>query len=320
MTDALLPVVTRFRAYQLGTAGSSFSYVAGDHFTLIEARITEKSLPQLQAELKVCGKKTIDTLHITSWDQDHCAQSDLDWILTRLQPSRVEYPGYSPHTDTGKNCLAMLKRYLNDQKALRRQVTLQRVDPDYINGLDVAKSAAYKNIYYHPKVLYDDNSNNNSTVKLFRSGMFNVASLGDVEHPNIGSMLRRCRVFSSETDVLILAHHGADNGLTTKRFLEMVKPSLAICSSDYDNQYDHPAPDIRSDLHDLKIPIYTTKTGDVIIESLASHRADYKVWNLKTDSTAISSHQTFRSRKFGLLTKNADTIRNIRHPGFKKFS
>lgn len=68
MTDALLPVVTRFRAYQLGTAGSSFSYFAGNHFTLIEAQIAEKSLPHLQAELKACGKKTIDTLHVTSWD------------------------------------------------------------------------------------------------------------------------------------------------------------------------------------------------------------------------------------------------------------
>lgn len=320
MTDVLLPVVTRFRAYQLGTAGSSFSYFAGNHFTLIEARITEKYLPQLLAELKVCGKKTIDTLHITSWDQDHCAVADLEWILTHLKPSRVEYPGYPPHTETGKSCLALLKRYSNEQKPINSQVRLQRVDPDYINSLAAARNIAYENIYYHPKILYDGNSNNNSTVKLFRKGMFNVASLGDVEHPNIGSMLRRCRVFSSETDVLILAHHGAANGLTTKRFLELVKPSLAICSSDYDNQYDHPAPEIRSILHDLDIPIFTTKTGDVIVESLPNHRADYKVWNLQANSTAVSSHQTFRSRKLSLLTKNADTIRNIRHPGFKKFN
>jgi len=314
----LRSVVTRFRAYQLGTAGSSFSYFADNHFTLIEARVTEKSLPQLQAELKVCGKQAINTLHITSWDQDHCALADLEWILTSLQPARVEYPGYAPHTDTGKSCLARLKRYSREQAERKAAVKIQRMDPEYIGSLETAESIAYREVIYHPKVLYDGSSNNNSTVKLFRRGMFNVASLGDIEHPNIGSMLRRCRIFSSETDVLILAHHGADNGLTTKTFLEKVRPSLAVCSSDYANQYDHPAPEVRNLLHELNIPIYTTKTGDVIIESLPKHRADYKVWNLMTDSTAVSSSKTFRSRKFKLLTQNPDTIRNILHPGFKK--
>ena len=33
-------IYTRFRAYQLGNAGSSFSYYADGHFTLIEARLT----------------------------------------------------------------------------------------------------------------------------------------------------------------------------------------------------------------------------------------------------------------------------------------
>ena len=40
-----------------------------------------------------------------------------------------------------------------------------------------------------------------------------------------------------ETDVMILAHHGADNGFTNKPFLANLKPSLAICSADYCNQY-----------------------------------------------------------------------------------
>jgi competence protein ComEC len=34
---------------------------------------------------------------------------------------------------------------------------------------------------------------------------------------------------------MILAHHGADNGFTTKSFLAHIDPALAICSSDYDN-------------------------------------------------------------------------------------
>jgi competence protein ComEC len=44
---------------------------------------------------------------------------------------------------------------------------------------------------------------------------------------------------------MILAHHGADNGFTSKSFLTHIDPALAICSSDHDNQYDRPREEIR---------------------------------------------------------------------------
>lgn len=58
----LKSVVTWFRAYQLGSEGTSFSYFADGKFTLVEARITDTSFPNLMAELKACGKQTVDTL------------------------------------------------------------------------------------------------------------------------------------------------------------------------------------------------------------------------------------------------------------------
>jgi hypothetical protein len=36
-----------------------------------------------------------------------------------------------------------------------------------------------------------------------------------------------------------------DNGFTIKKFLACLEPSLAICSADYDDQYDHPRDEIR---------------------------------------------------------------------------
>lgn len=69
MNIVLKPLKTRFLAYQLGEPGSSFSYFADEHFTLIEAKLTDRSYSSLEAELEACGKTSIDTLHITSWDQ-----------------------------------------------------------------------------------------------------------------------------------------------------------------------------------------------------------------------------------------------------------
>jgi competence protein ComEC len=307
-------VFTRFRAYQLGEKGSSFSFFAKDHFTLIEARITDKNEPRLRQELAYCGRSYIDCLHITSWDNDHCGEQDLEWILSNLAPRKIEYPGYDPHTDCGKNCLGLITAYQQRSKAKGSAVVAQRVDPTYIRSLSTAAQIGYRDVFYHPKQYYDG-SNDNSTVKLFRVGMFNVASLGDIEHANIGSMLRACRIFKSEIDVMILAHHGSSNGVTTKKFLETVRPTVAICSSNYDNQHDHPKQEVRDLLFELDIRLYTTKTGDVIISSQEPHRSHYQVVNLQTDSDGVSSVKTFIAKKSRLLTMNADTLRARANPG-----
>ena len=192
MSATLKPVVTRFRAYQLGEPGSSFSYFADGHFTLIEAMVTDLSRPRLQAELAQCGKRTIDTLHITSWDLDHCKPSSVAWIVEHLTPTRIEQPGYLPHTESGDECRRAIEQYRQRRAARGFNVTVQAIDPPYIASLEHAQSFGYRDIFYHPRQLHDA-SNDNSTIKFFRRGAFNVLSLGDVEAPEIAGLLRRCK-------------------------------------------------------------------------------------------------------------------------------
>ncbi|MBU2759488.1 hypothetical protein [Acidithiobacillus sulfurivorans] len=170
----------------------------------------------------------------------------------------------------------------------------------------------YNDIIFHPKEEFTG-SNDNSTVKLFRGGMFNVASLGDIEHPNIGSMLRRSSTFTTEVDILILAHHGSDNDINSKKFFKAVRPTIAVCSADYDNQYGHPHDKVRKVLHELDIRVATTKTGDILVESIPNHRKEYLVTNYKSNTTDVSSQKCYVSKKFHLLNMNADTIRNRLH-------
>ncbi|MBT9595950.1 MAG: hypothetical protein IV094_08205 [Vitreoscilla sp.] len=315
MPTNIKPVATRFRAYQLGSHGSSFSYFAGNTFTLLEARVTDQSRPRLLAELKACGKRTIDTLHITSWDSDHCNEGDLEWLLRHLPPHRIEYPGYRPQTDCGEACLKQIQAY-HRKWVGSHNVVIQRVDPPYIESLGKAEVLGYQDIVYHPKTI-TDRSNDNSTVKFFRTGAFNVLSLGDVEYQGIAAMLQRCRTLCREVDVMILAHHGADNGFTTRRFLKELAPQVAVCSSNYGNHFDHPRQEIRDLLYEQRIDLFTTKTGDVLIHSTGGHTMDYQVTNLKADSEAVSSQYSFRSRKSKLLRQNADTVRAVLLPGFK---
>lgn len=273
---------------------------------------TDYNKEQVLEEMEICGKDTIDTLHITGWDNDHCSVSGLAWILENLSPRRIEYPGYDHHTDCAKSCKKMILDYVKAQRA--RIVRAQRIDPSFINGLEPHEGPGYTDIYYHPKEM-QGNSNDNSTIKFFRRGSFNVLSLGDVQCSNISSMIRRASRVKLETDVLILAHHGADNGFTTKKFLEAVKPSIAICSSNYVNHHNHPRQEIRDLLYEQGIPLYTTKTGDIIIESIRGHNEHYQLTNLISDSTKVSSTKDFKARKSRLLRMNSDTIRARLHPG-----
>ena len=304
--SSLKPKYTRFRAYQLGQKGSSFSYFDGSKFTLIEARITEKSRKSLFNEMKLCGVNIINCLHITSWDADHCALSELDEILDSLAPIRIEYPGYEPNSDNAKECLCRIK----DHKRKDESRTVQKIDPPYVKSLKDAERWGYRDIIYHPKDI-SENDNDNSTVQLFRSGCFNVASLGDVESNAISAYLKTCSIFCGEVDVMILAHHGADNGFTTSRFLRETKPTVAICSSNYDSQFDHPKPEIRDLLKKYQIPIYTTKTGDALVLSMQPHTKKFKVVNLIGDSKEISSIKTYDTKKSKKLNHNLDTVRNI---------
>jgi competence protein ComEC len=276
---------TRFRAYQLGSEGSSFSYVVDNHFTLIEARLNTVNYPGIMAEMKAAGCTTIDCLHITSWDQDHCEYEELKWILQYLKPQRIEYPGYVPYTDCGKNSLRAIQQY-----CASNSVYNESMSPSFVNSLSPGEERKYNNIVYNPKK-ESDNHNDNSIVMLFRAGRFTVLSLGDCEDPTIANRISECSMATGETDVLILAHHGADNGFTTREFIRAIKPRIAICSANFANKFDHPKQKIRNLLFQENVTLYTTKTGDVVITCGEDNIVH--AYNLKAGSEEVSSRKTF---------------------------
>lgn len=302
-------VRTRFRAYKLGKAGALCSYFAGDHFTLIEAADSDISRPSLLQELGICGKDRIDTLHITSWDQDHCEENALEWILNRLQPTRIQTPGYAHDSQSARACQNLIARYQAKRRELGKTANVVAITPQYISSLGKAEKLGYQDILYHPKTIYAE-SNNNSTVNFFRKGCFNVLSTGDIEHHNIGAYLRNCRTLKREIDVLLLPHHGGPVDLMTKKFLEELRPSLAVCTSNTANQHEHPAPSIRKMLCDLCIPLMTTKRGDVIIESTGSHLSRYQASDLLSDGKTPQENLVLMAKKFEVLSMNGDTIRD----------
>lgn len=280
---------TKFRAFQLDSAGSLFSFFKPNHYTLIEARIPKGGLKILEADLKSHGKSNIDTLHITSWDEDHCNYGDLIQILNHLRPSFIEIPGYSPESDTGKLCETTIHSY--DKVHQEYKPNVKKITKDYIDKLSAGALKDTNDIVYNSKE-NTEKKNDMSLIRLFRSNGFNVISLGDCECSDLANGLISRPIFSSEIDVLILPHHGADNGFITAKFLTTIKPKVAICSSNYDNQYEHPKQSIRDLLYENGIPLYTTKTGDVYVIHKKGETQS-SVYNLMSDNEQISSTKTF---------------------------
>lgn len=303
---------TRFRAYQIGSAGSSFSYFSGSHITLVEGRLTDHNRESIAEEMEITGKEQLDTLHITSWDQDHCSLGQLEEICKTYAPKKIQYPGYPPHTDSGKECRKFIQEYGTKTKS-----ETIKVDPDYIDSLSVAADLTYRDIYYNP-IEISDKANDNSTIKMFRSGSFSVLSMGDVESSQISSNVRGKKIVQREADILILPHHGADNGFLTKAFLKKVKPKMAVCCADFNNQFDHPKDEIRNLLHECKVDLFTTKTGDVIVESYGKKSRLFQVSNLIKDGKKISSEKTYSTKRGKLFSMNLDSLRNLRRGNFRR--
>lgn len=280
--------VTRFRAYQLGEKGASFSLSVDNDFTLIEARLNDVNCKNVIDEMRIVGARSISLLHITSWDEDHCKPTELDTILQCLKPQRIQYPGYKPDTDCGKQSLKMIKDYL-----VQKRLDGISFSPDYVNALETGESAKFSTIIYNPTKEYAKH-NDMSTVALFRKGRFTVLSLGDCESAEIAKNIMGCSMASKETDVMLMAHHGADNGFTTEEFIKAIAPRVTICASDYDNQYDHPRQEIRELLYENDIRFFTTKTGDVLIVCDADNNVH--VTNFVGNGTKVSSTYDFRPK------------------------
>lgn len=283
---------TRFRSYQLPNPGSSFSYSVEKNFTLIEARYNEINAPHIQWELNNLGIKYIDTLHITSWDKDHCNYDELCIILRDFLPTYIEYPSETPTTDNGIKSLSTIREYVRGR--------------DYAHGICKTPSSVIDeeklplkgiDIFYNP-IVNGTKSNDNSLVKLFRFGSFQVLSLGDCEDGEIAKRLMNDAILKSEVDIMILAHHGADNGFTTTEFLKAINPKVCVCSSDYGNEYDHPRDIIRARCISLGIPLYTTKRGDIIAQTIDPKH--FKVSNYVNNNEAKVSVRTFSNRTWYL--------------------
>jgi competence protein ComEC len=288
-----MSIETKFRAFQLDSPGSLFSYYKTNNYTLIEARLPKGGIEILRKDLNYHNKDRIDTLHVTSWDDDHCDWDSLTQIMNQFRPNRIEIPGYEPKSETGVACKELIMKYDIIHQKYINNVTIY--NQNTIRSLSNGKAWSTNNIVYES--LFDvDNSNDMSQIRLFRSSGFNVLSLGDCESKDIATNLMKYATFiKNETDIIILPHHGSENTMLTPEFLDFCKPILSVCSSNYDNEYSHPRQSVVNLLTNKNVKSLTTKMGDVVV--IKEVNEDTNVYNYISNNNKLEGTYTFKTKR-----------------------
>jgi beta-lactamase superfamily II metal-dependent hydrolase len=128
--------------------------------------------------------------------------------------------------------------------------------------------------------------NNNSIGLRLKYGSFSVLLTGDSEGPERAWWLQNCPELVRDCTVIKLPHHGSRNG-TDARWLQAVRPQVAVASVGRNNDYGHPHPQTIGLLLRDEIPLLRTdQHGTVTITSDGRH------WQVTQPALAARSPPT----------------------------
>ena len=128
--------------------------------------------------------------------------------------------------------------------------------------------------------------NNNSIGLRLSYGSFSMLLTGDSEETERQWWLKHDPDLVRNCTVLKLAHHGSRNG-TDARWLQYVRPELAVASLGRNNDYGHPHSETLSLLRRTGLPLMRTdQLGTITITS------DGRSWQVVEPSLASSGHPT----------------------------
>lgn len=208
---------------------------------------------------------TIDIVAVTHPHADHIGQ--LDKIVNTFDVSEVWMNGETTNSQVFTSALAAIEA--NNVDYYEPEVG----DVFDIGPLEVA--------VLHPKSLSGDTNNNSIAIRL-QYGEVSFLFTGDGEEEAESEMLSSGA--NLQADILQVGHHGSKTS-TTDRFLNAVKPDVAIYSASVDNQYGHPHIETINRLEKSGVLVYGTDiNGTVIVET------DGKTFNVQTNNQGTIKH------------------------------
>lgn len=113
-----------------------------------------------------------------------------------------------------------------------------------------------------------DDANNQSIVLRFTYGKSSLLLAGDADDQAESDMMSAG--VNVHSTVLKVAHHGSESA-TSDRWLDAVRPRVAIISVGWHNQFHHPSDDVIARLRARAITVYRTDQHGAVIVDFTPH-------------------------------------------------
>jgi beta-lactamase superfamily II metal-dependent hydrolase len=155
--------------------------------------------------------------------------------------------------------------YLRLLRRVRNQ-SARAIFPDEETARRIELGSAVLTVFPQPPEDRVEENNNSVGLRL-QFGGFSVLLPGDAEAHERRYWERRDPDLCADATVLKLAHHGSRNG-TDVRWMELVRPRLAVVCVGRNNEFHHPHPETIALLSRMKIPLLRTdRDGTIVVES-----------------------------------------------------
>lgn len=217
-------------------------------------------LPAAVARRLAPWERDLDLVAITHPDEDHLA--GLVEIARRYHPGLILDTRLPHDTPTGQAWAA-----LSAPHAARTPYSVSRTAyPTRGTTLDLGSGVRLQVLHPGPAPTSGTQAdeNNNGLVLRLSYGRTSFLLTGDLEAEGEAELLRQAGLPLQAT-VLKVAHHGAKQA-TTRRFLEAVRPQVAVISVGAGNHFGHPAPAVLERLAEAGVQVWRTdECGDVEI-------------------------------------------------------
>jgi beta-lactamase superfamily II metal-dependent hydrolase len=206
--------------------------------------------------LKQQGVTSLDLAVVSHHHADH--YGGMDDVIRTFRP-RVFLASSSAHTS---------EQYLRLLRLVRDR-GVQAIGPTQ-RPRKIELGSVMLTIF--PQAPDDLNEENNNSVGVrVAYGGFSVLLPGDAETHERRWWEHVAPDLAADATVLKLAHHGSRNG-TDERWLDLVRPKVAVASLGKDNDFHHPHPETVELLNQHQIPLLRTdRDGTVTIRSDGLH-------------------------------------------------
>ena len=195
------------------------------------------------------GYTKIDYIFITHFDQDH-----VGGILTLLKEIKIGKIFIGEQFEECEN----YDKFINIVKQEKLEVTkIKKGDKIIIDNI------IFNILFPDIENPIEENSlNNNSIVMQMKYKSITALFTGDIEEIAEEQIIKE----NIEADILKIAHHGSKTS-STQKFLEKVKPKIALIGVGENNKFGHPNIEVIKRLEKLKTKIFkTAQNGEITIK------------------------------------------------------